>query len=149
MQITLQRVVPGVAPEAALAWWSDFHDGRHDHPTVPGQRRRVETSGDGAFAMEDEVRWLGVPVFRERTTARRVQDGVVFEGVNGFARFRGSYMFAAVEGGTQVTLAAQVELRGALRWTDRLARPIVERILRADLAMHAREMARDLSGQRG
>jgi hypothetical protein len=148
VHVELREEVPGVAPADALAWWSDFQEGHVDHAFVHGQRRTVTREGEGAVRMEDAVRWSGVTVFRERTVARVVGDAVVFEGENSLSTFRGAYSFEpGGDDGTLVRLHATITLRSGLRWSAPIARLVARAILVADLRAHAREMARDLSGQ--
>lgn len=145
MRIALHSDVPGVPPDAALAWWSDFQEGPTDHAFVPGQRRTLlGRDADGA-RMRDETRVLGVLLFRETTTARVETDRVTFDGRNTVSRFVGAYVFSPLDpGGTRITLDAEVTLKPPLGWTRPLARRVATAILRADLSHHARDMAHDL-----
>lgn len=150
MRVRLTETARGVAPSDALRWWRDFREGRHDHGFVHGVERRILAHGhDSGVVMEDRMRLVGVPVWREHTRAWVEGEVVRFHGVNALARFEGSYRFEAAEGGaaagTRVTLDARVELRGPLRWTTRIARPVVDKILAHDLRGHAREMERDVA----
>lgn len=142
MRIVLAQRAPGVPPERALAWWTDFREGPHDHAFVRGQRRTILAREGGRVSMRDDVRPLGVLVFRERTTAWREGNEVRFEGANTFSRFRGAYAFADDgEGGTTITLDAQVDLKGVLKAGLPIARPVARALLRADLRHHAEELA--------
>lgn len=141
VRFDLTELARGVAPDQALAWWTDFREGRADHGFVPGQKRRIlGRAKDGAVTMEDKSAFI-----REVTTARVEADRVVFEGVNTFSRFVGSYQFSSAEKGTIVRLEADVELRPGLRFSEAVARPIARALLRADLRAHVKEMRRDLT----
>lgn len=144
MQVLLSHVVPDVPPAEVARWWSDFQDGRVDHPFVPGSQRRVVQRGPGHVSMEEETRILGVRVFRETATAWPGDTEVRFAGTNDFATFEGRYVFEPEREGTRIVLHATVRLRRPLAWTERLAKPIVQGILRADLRGHAKELRRDL-----
>lgn len=140
-------VARGVPPERALAWWSDFREGKADHAWV---RRRILARGvDGRVTMEDR----GF-LFRERTTARALADRVTFEGVNTFSRFVGAYVFER-EGtgggereGTRVTLEAEVRLKAGWRPFEVVARPVARALVRADLRYHARQLERGWGSMR-
>ncbi|MEA3198879.1 MAG: hypothetical protein QOE90_307 [Thermoplasmata archaeon] len=126
-----------VAPADALAWWLDFREGAGDHAFLGLRvRRRILARSADATTMEDRA-----PLFRERVTARREGDAVVFEGVNTFSRFRGSYAFSSECGGTRIALRATIRLRGLWRVGEPIARPLARRLLRLDLEGHARELA--------
>lgn len=144
MRIDIDEVARGVAPSDAAAWWGDFRSGRADHAFVPGTTRRVTPAQPGAFHLEEETRLFGIRVWRETSTAVVRSREVSFRGANALARFDGAYTFEPHERGTRVRLVAHVHLARPLGWTDALARPVVERILRVDLAGHLREMRRDL-----
>lgn len=144
MRIELTHFVAGVDPADALRWWSDFQDGHADHAFVPGARRRILARDGDATTMEERVRPLGIPLFRETTTARIEPHAVRFEGTNTFSRFQGAYFFEPISGGTRIRLGADIQMRPRLRPAATLARPLVKAILRRDLAGHAREMAADL-----
>lgn len=145
MKVDLSVDVPGVAPEAAHAWWSDFREGNTDHPFVPGERRRILEESPTRVVMEDETRWLGVRVFRERTTAEIAPGEVRIQGANGLAAFEGAYRFEAIPGGTRLRLVATVTLRRGLAWSDAWARPLVLAILRVDLRGHARDLEGEMA----
>jgi hypothetical protein len=146
VRFAIDARAPDVPPERALEWWSDFRGGHEDHAFVPGQRRTILESTDEHVTMQDDVRPLGVLLFRERTTAWREPAAVRFEGRNTFSRFRGSYSFVADgEGGTLVRLDAVIELKAVLKAGLPIAKPLVRRILVADLRHHAEEMTRDLA----
>lgn len=144
MRFELTVPVRGVPPEAALAWWTDFREGPHDHTFLRGAYRRILRHEGDVTVMEDEGKVLGVPLFRERTRARRAGNRVELEGENTVSRFRGAYRFEPAAGGCLVTLLADVELKPALRWSRFAARPLAARFLRMDLEGHAREMKADL-----
>jgi hypothetical protein len=136
MRVLLSRVARGVAPAAALAWWSDFQDGHHDHPFVPGERRRIVERDGSRTVMEDRA-----PLWRERTTAWVEADRVRIEGENLYARFRGAYVFEPHRDGTLVRLDAVIAFKHVFVTGAFLARPL----LRLDLKGHVREMERDLA----
>lgn len=136
----------GVSPRAALAWWSDFRDGKGDHAFVPTQRRRVLSRDRERVVMEDRVPLL---LFREQVTARVLEDRVVFEGENTYSTFRGEYRFEPRgPDGARVRLVADVWLKRAIRPADRVAAPLVRALLRADLRAHVREMTKALASRR-
>lgn len=148
MRVLLSHVVRDVAPEEAARWWSDFREGRDDHRFLPGHRRRILARAPGHVTMEDETRPLGIPLFRETTTAWPSASAVRFVGRSTVAAFEGAYRFEPAAGGTRIELEATITLRRVLRWTDVAARPLVAAILRVDLARHANDMRRDLSVDR-
>jgi len=144
VRVRLSTLVPGVAPEAALAWWFDFHEGATDHDFLGvGVRRRILARSEAEVEMEDRA-----PLFRERVRAWREPGAVAFEGSNTVSRFRGAYRFTAEADGTRIALDAEIDLRGALRLGLPVARPLARAILRRDLEGHGEEMAREL-GQAG
>lgn len=147
MRFEMEEQARGVAPEAALAWWTDFRDGSTDHSFVPGSKRRVVRRDGAEVVMEDEFAAGPLRLFSERTRARREGNSVRFSGTNTFASFEGTYTFHAAPGGTDVRLEAQVRLRKALRWTEAAARQVAERVLRHDLRAHVGEMEEDLAGR--
>lgn len=136
--------MPGIAPEAALAWWADYQEGNADHPFLPTTRRRILARGKESITMEEVMRVLGVTLFRESVTARVAPGEVRFRGQNDLVRFEGVYAFEEEGDGTRIRLDADVWLRPALAWSGLVARPIVVAVLWADLAGHVREMRRDL-----
>jgi hypothetical protein len=142
VRIDLAETARDVAPAAALRWWADFQDGREDHGFVPGQRRTIVAREGSRVTMVDKA-----PMFRERTTARVLDDRVEFEGENTVSRFEGVYAFEPAEGGTSVRLSAVIRLRAGVRWLRPLARPLARGVLRADLRGHVREMERDVKQQ--
>lgn len=148
MRVQIEQTVPGVEPDAALAWWSDFRSGRHDHRFVPGARRRVHAVDSQTTEIHDTVRWLGLPVFREHVLAQVRGNTVQLSGENTFARFEGRYRFEPVfdPEGTQLTLEATIDLKGPLAWIETLARPLVLAVLRWDTRRHLDEMADALRG---
>jgi len=142
MRIEIAALAEGVEARAAAAWWGDFRS--DDHRFLPGTTRRVTPGQPGAFHLEEETRILGVPLWRETSTAHVKEDAVRFRGQNALARFEGRYTFEPHARGTRVRLVADVHLAKPLAWTDALARPVVEQILRADLRGHLRQMSGDL-----
>ncbi len=144
MRIELERTVAGVAPERAIAWWRDFQEGHIDHAFMPGESRHIVITDGERTMMEDTLRWGPLTLFRERTTVRDGPGAVHFEGKNNFATFDGSYTFTPEADGVRIALRADIHLRGALRLTEAVARPVVRAILVADLKGHAADMARDL-----
>lgn len=144
--MSLGHRVPGVTPRAAIAWWSDFQEGRHDHPFLPATRRRILARGSASVTMEEVTRVLGVQIFRESVTARIGEQEVRFAGQNDLARFDGAYAFHEEGDGTRILLDAEIQLKPALRWADVAARPLVLTILKVDLSGHARHMRRELTG---
>lgn len=139
MRLHASQHVAGVSPQHALAWWSDFREGRTDHGWLPGERRRILERRDGAVTMED--RFL---LFRERTTATAEPGLVRFRGTNSVSEFEGTYRFEPADGGTRIVLDAEVSLRKGLRWSEAVARPVAQRLVEADLRGHARDLAREL-----
>ena len=148
MHVSLSHRVPGVGPDDAARWWSDFQEGEHDHPFVPTNRRRILARGRGSVTMEDEARVLGLRVFRETVTAFPDAREVRFAGQNDFAKFDGRYRFEPDGDGTRIALEAEIHLRQAIAWADVAAKPLVLGILRVDLAGHAKELRRDMKGKR-
>lgn len=146
--MTLSHVVEGVSPDEAARWWSDFQEGRHDHPMLPGHERRIVARSDTSVSMIDETRLLGLPLFRERTTAWPEPRRVRFVGVNGFGRFEGSYSFEPAGGATRIVLDARIDLARPWAWGTFAARPVATAILRADLAHHAKELRKDMNAGR-
>lgn len=148
MHVDIARHVPRVAPERALAWWTDFQDGRADHGFLPRVERRVHERDAAHARMSDRFRILGLELFREDVRAWRDGSVVRFEGANNFAEFTGAYSFEPADGpggsGTRIRLEADIELKKTLRPLAVPAKPLVRAILVADLRGHAREMARDL-----
>jgi hypothetical protein len=169
VRLELSSFAPGVAPDAALAWWFDFREGATDHTFLGARVRRVILArSPDVVEMEDRA-----PFFRERTRAQRQPGAVVFTGYNGLSRFRGEYRFEAdvsgslpagngtdrpaspdvsapspagngTEGdGTRVTLRAEIDLRGPLKAGLLLARPMARAILRRDLEGHVEDMVRE------
>lgn len=149
VRVEIEHAVEGVEPDRALAWWTDFREGRADHSFVPGARRRVTELGGGA-RIHDRVVWLGIPVFSERVEARTRGNTVQLVGENTFARFEARYLFehAFDPDGTRLTLTGRIELKGLLSWLDRLARPIVVRVLAWDTVKHLEQMREQLAGAR-
>jgi hypothetical protein len=142
VRVSVEADVPGVAPEAARSWWLDVREGHTDHDFVPGATRRVVYADERSFEVEDRVRWLGLPLFRERSRARARGNTVQLVGENTFARFEATYRFehAFAPEGTRLVLDATVDLKGPLAWGEGLARPVVERILRWDTEGHAEQL---------
>jgi Polyketide cyclase / dehydrase and lipid transport len=150
VRIVLSQRAPGVPPERAVEWWCDFQEGPHDHAFVRGQRRTILAREGGRVTMRDDVRPLGVLVFRERTTAWREGNAVRFEGTNTVSRFRGSYSFEDDgEGGSVVTLDADVDLKGVLKAGVPIGKPAARALLRADLRHHVEEMTAEAGSGRG
>jgi hypothetical protein len=147
VHVEIRETVEGVDPEEAMAWWTDFREGRVDHAFVRGAERRVHETGD-AHVIEDRVRWLGLPVFTERVRAQERGNTVQLLGENTWATFRARYTFEHTfdPEGTEIRLAADIEGRGPLSWVDALSRPLVVRILGWDLSHHVDDMRRDLVG---
>ncbi|MHB8585454.1 MAG: hypothetical protein ACYDDF_06410 [Thermoplasmatota archaeon] len=110
MHVRTRARVPDVRPADALAWWSDFQEGTHDHRFFPVSKRTIEAQSPGGTAMVDKSGF-----YVERTTAHVEGNVVVFAGVNNLARFEGRYAFSAessdpIEGSAQQGGAAE---RGA------------------------------------
>lgn len=145
VRLEIDERVDGVEPERALAWWTDFRSGEHDHGFVPGARRGILEDGPEGTLIADEVRWFGLPVFRERVRARVRGNTVQLDGENTFARFQGRYRFEHVfePEGTRVVLAARIHLKGPLRWLERLGRPLIRTVLRWDTRKHLEQMAEE------
>lgn len=161
MHVDVAMRARGVTPRAALAWWTDFQDGRGDHRFVPLQTRRILSRDHESVVMEDR---LPLFFFRERTVAHvhadRVDTGgprsaeaeaqlhgpglrVEFEGVNTYSTFRGAYHFEPRgPDSTRVRLVADIRLKRAIRPGEGLVAPLVRTLLRADLRHHVREMER-------
>lgn len=148
MRIEMEEKARGVAPEAALAWWTDFRDGPTDHGFVPGSHRRVVHRDGSDVTMEDAFGVGPVKVFSERTRARREGDSVRFSGTNTFGTFEGSYTFRPASAGTEIRLMAHVRLRKGLRWSEPVARQVAVRVLRQDLRAHVEELEKDLAEAR-
>lgn len=146
MRLRIEETVEGIEPEAALAWWTDFQDGPHDHAFVPGARRRVRST-EGGFVIRDEVGWLGIPVFREEVEARPRGNKVELVGENTWARFRARYVFEHDfdPEGTLVRLTAEIDGKGPLSWVQRLVQPIVRAVLRWDTRKHLEQMRDELA----
>lgn len=144
MHVRIERVVPGVAPRDAAAWWSDFREGPTDHAFFPGSRREIVERGPTHVTMRERAAGIAW----ELVTAWPGEREVRFTGRNRASSFEGSYRFEEAEGGTRIVLDALITLRRPIAWTDRLARPAVLAMLKADLRGHAREMARDLGPAR-
>ena len=143
MHVDVASLARGVPPHAALVWWTDFQEGRHDHPFVPLQRRRILERDHEHVVMEDRAPLL---LFREKVNARVLADRVEFDGTNTYATFTGAYVFEPRgPDDTRVRLVADVRLKRAIRPADRLAAPMVRALLKADLRAHVREMTRERS----
>lgn len=142
MHVTVEETAEGVEPSTAQAWWSDFREGHTDHTFVPGAERTIVEDDAETTVMVDRVRWLGVPVFTERTRAQVRGNTVQFSGENTLARFRGRYRFEPVfePEGTRIVLEATIKPKGPLAWIEGLTRPIAEWIVRWDLRKHAEEL---------
>lgn len=145
----MERVAAGVAPEAAVAWWSDFREGDVDHAFLPGAKRRILGHSGGEVTMEDRMGVGPVKLFFEQARARVDGRVVRFSGTNTFATFEGSYSFVEAPAGTLVRLDAMVRLRKGLRWSEAVARRVAEVVLRQDLRHHVEEMERDLARRDG
>lgn len=144
LHIEISLTVPRVAPSDAARWWSDFQEGRHDHPFAPGTRRVIIERAEGRVVMRDVTPLLGMRLFDETTTAYPHGREVRFHGENGLATFEGAYIFAPADDGTRIRLVSDVRLRRGLAWSGFAARPIIHAVLRADLRGHAKEMQRDI-----
>lgn len=145
VRLRVEDTVPGIDPERARAWWTDFREGRHDHRFVPGARRSLEERPDGVV-IEDRVRWLGLPVFSERVRATERGNKVELVGENTWARFRARYVFEHTfdPEGTLVRLTAAIEAKGPLSWVQGLAKPLVRWFLGWDLGKHLEDLQSDL-----
>lgn len=145
MRVQVEQRVPGVDPDRAMAWWTDYREGRRDHGFVPGATRRVRERPEGTL-VEDRVRWLGVTVFSERVRVQARGNKVELVGENTWARFRARYVFehAFDPDGTRVRLTADVRGRGPLAWVQGLARPLATAVLRWDTRRHLEQMREDL-----
>ncbi len=146
MRVHLVERVDHVDPQQALAWWTDFQPGEHDHAFVPGAHRRILQDGERGAEILDTVTWLGLTVFRERVHARQRGNTVQLSGENTFARFSGRYRFEHVfePEETEAALEATIDLKGPLAWIDTLAFPFVRWILRWDTRHHADQMRQAL-----
>lgn len=144
MRIQMEDKARGVAPDAAVAWWSDFREGAVDHAFLPGARRRILRRDGADVTMEDEMGVGPVRLFHERARATTDGRAVRFSGTNSFGSFEGAYLFGEAPEGTAIRLEATVRLRKGLRWSDAAAKPLAELALRHDLRQHAAAMERDL-----
>lgn len=146
MRVDIAETVPGVDPDRALDWWMDFQDGHEDHAFVPGARRRVLESTPGSVLLEETVRPLGIPLFRERVSVQREGRAARFRGTNTYADFEGEYAFEdAPGGGTLARLRADVTLKKP--W--KAPRALVERVLREDLKGHLKKMGEEVARRPG
>src|SRR5438067_920189 len=141
ISIDIAATARGVLPANAIAWWTDFQEGKSDHRLA--RRRILDRGADGSVTMEDRSLF-----FRERLTAWTDGNVVRFRGENSFVRFEGSYTFEQVAEGTSIRLQASLRLRGGWRPFQPAARPIARAVLRADLRLHARELNEQLAGHR-
>lgn len=146
VRVEIEETVEGVGPDQALAWWTDYREGPHDHGFLLEADRHVVEEPEAAM-IEDRVEWLGLPVFSERVRAQQRGNTVKLLGENTWATFRATYTFEHTfePEGTEVRLVADVEGRGPLAWVQSAARPIVEGILRRDTRRHLDEMRADLA----
>jgi len=145
--VSLEHTARGIDPDQALAWWTDFRPGRHDHDFVPGARRRVRDAGPEGTVIEDAVRWLGLRVFSERVTAKQRGNKVQLVGENTFSTFRARYVFehGFDPEGLVLRLSATIDLKGPLSYLEPVAKPIVERILAWDTDNHLEQMREALA----
>lgn len=143
MHIELRETVPGVSPERALDWWMDFRDGQEDHAFIPGSRRKVvERTADSVLLVED-VKPLGLPLFRERVSVERAGRAARFRGTNTYADFEGEYAFEPAPEGTVATLRADLKLKRPWMAPRRVVEEVLRRDLRGHLAQMGKEPARD------
>jgi hypothetical protein len=140
VHVRIERLVAGVAPRDATAWWSDFREGPSDHAFFPGSRRDIVERGPDHVTMRERA----VGIAWELVTAWAGEREVRFVGRNRAASFSGAYRFEEAPTGTRIVLEADITLAKPIRWTDAAAKPAVLALLKADLRGHAREMEKDL-----
>jgi hypothetical protein len=145
VQVRIERVVAGVSPREATAWWSDFREGPSDHAFLPGSRRVIVERATDHVTMREHAFGLAW----ELVTAWPGEREVRFVGRNRASTFAGAYRFEEAPGraavGTRIVLEAEITLAKGIAWTDAMARPVVLAMLKADLAGHAKEMRKDLA----
>lgn len=144
-------VVPGVPPDAAWAWWTDFRPGAEDHAFARWghPERRVEEREDGSILVTDTGRLLG---FRwlEVEEVTLAKPRLRFEARNNAGVFRGHYRFLPAAGGTRIEVVVDiVAMHRPYRWGGPLARAFVRWFVGWDLRHHGRDMQRDIGGGAG
>lgn len=140
--------VPGVSPDQAFAWWTDFREGAHDHAfaAYAHPERRVEHLGPGRLRVREAGKLLGWR-FEETSDVELAKPRVKLQTTNNFGRFRAAYRFLPAQGGTTIELVLDITHPGRLlRWTGPLGRWGVKRFARWDLRMHAKDLEREAAG---
>ena len=144
MRLALDRVVP-FPRDSVFAWWSDFREDDHQHPSSPARSTRLILRRSG-----NEI-WL-----RDRATRPApvtIEEHVTLDPPNGYsvaARYPGAdvryaYRFSAEGDGTQVTLDVDIRPRHIGRILVPVAAAWWRRYTERDLDFHLRAMATDLS----
>jgi hypothetical protein len=96
--------VPGVPPDAAWAWWTDFRPGSEDHAFAAWAHpeRRVEFGEAGRVVLTETARVWRFR-FLEVAELELKKPRVKFDVRNNFGRFWGHYRFLpAADGGTRL-----------------------------------------------
>jgi hypothetical protein len=140
--------VPGVQPDQAFAWWTDFREGAHDHAFARFGHpdRRVEVLGQGRVRVTESGKLLGWQ-FREVSDVELAKPRVRLQTTNNFGRFRATYRFLPSQAGTTIELVLDITAPGKLlRWTGPFGRWGVKRFVRWDLRMHAKDLRREAAG---
>jgi hypothetical protein len=134
--------VPGVPPDAAWAWWTDFRPGGEDHAFAAWAHpeRRVEFGEAGRVVLTETARVWRFR-FLEVAELELKKPRVKFDVRNNFGRFWGHYRFLpAADGGTRLEGVWDQELVGWLRWTGPIGRLGVKWFFAWDLKKHLEEM---------
>jgi hypothetical protein len=139
-------VVPGVAPEEAWAWWTDFREGGEDHAFAAWAHpeRRVERREDGTVVLTETARVWRFR-FLEVAELELKKPRVKFQVRNNLGRFWGTYRFLPAAGGTRLEGVWDQELVRWLRWLGPLGRWAVRWFFAWDLRKHAEELAQDVA----
>lgn len=137
--------MPGVTPEQAWTWWTDFREGPHDHAFAAWAHpeRRVEALDDGGLRITETARvwrWQYLEVCDLELARPRVK----YEMRNNVGRFRGHYRFLPAADGTRLEVVWDQQLVRWLRWLGPLGRWGLSAVYRWDLKQHIGQMRRDL-----
>ena len=147
MRLALDRVVP-FPRDSVFAWWTDFREDDHQHPSSPARSTRLILRRSG-----NEI-WL-----RDRATRPApvtIEEHVTLDPPNGYsvaARYPGAdvryaYRFNPHDDGTLVTVDIDVQPRRLGRILVPLTAGWWRRYAARDLDYHLGEMNRELESRR-
>jgi hypothetical protein len=143
MRFKMDRVVP-FPRDAVFAWWTDFQEDDHRDPGSPARSTRIilRRSGNEIWLRDRATR--PVPVTIDEHVTLDPPSGYTVE-----ARYPGAdvwyaYRFDPQEGGTRVTLEADVQPRGLGRILVPLTAAWSRRYAARDLDYHLEQMTVDL-----